>query len=74
MCSRPRKPIRKPKPERAGGLRLVDQRGVVELQLVQRLAQLRVVGAVDRVEPGVDHRVGMPVAAEVWSRPAAPAR
>ena len=30
-CSRPRKPQRKPKPSATGGLRLVDQRGVVEL-------------------------------------------
>jgi hypothetical protein len=26
--------------ERAGGLRLVDQRGVVELQLLERVAQV----------------------------------
>ena len=64
MCSRPRKPIRKPKPERPRGLRLVGQRGVIELQLVQRLAQLGVVGPVDRVEAGEDHRVRVPVAAE----------
>ena len=36
--------------ERDGGLRLVDQRGVVELQLVERVAQVGVVGAVDRIE------------------------
>ena len=50
--------------ERAGGLRLVGERGVVELQLVERVAQRRVVVAVDRVEPGEHHRVGVLVAAE----------
>ena len=36
--------------EGGGGLRLVDQRGVVELELVQGVAQLRVVGAVQRIQ------------------------
>ena len=49
--------------ERAGGLRLVDQRGVVEPQLVQRVAQQRVVRAVHRIEAGVDHRLRVAVAA-----------
>ena len=64
MCSRPRKPQRKPKPERGGGLRLVDQRGVVQPQLVQRVAQFRVVVAVDRVEPGEHHRPRVVVAGQ----------
>ena len=50
--------------ERDRGLRLVDQRGVVELQLVQGVAQLGVVRAVERVEAGEDHRLGVAVAAE----------
>ena len=50
--------------ERAGGLRLVGQRRVVELEPLERVAQRRVVVAVDRVEPGVDHRVRVLVAAE----------
>ena len=54
--------------ERGRGLRLVDQRGVVEPQLVQRLAQQRVVAAVDRVEAGEDHRLGVAVAAERLGR------
>ena len=54
--------------ERARGLRLVGQRGVVELQPLERVAQRRVVVAVDRVEPGVDHRVGVLVAAERLGR------
>ena len=64
MCSRPRKPQRNPKPERARGLRLVGQGRVVELELLQRVAQVGVVVAVDRVEPGEDHRLGVQVAAE----------
>ena len=54
--------------ERAGGLRLVGQRRVVELQPLEGVAQRRVVVAVDRVEPGVDHRVGVLVAAERLGR------
>ena len=50
--------------ERRRRLRLVDQRGVVEQQLVQRLAQQRVVAAVDRIEAGVDHRLRVAVAAD----------
>ena len=48
--------------ERRRGLRLVDQRGVVELQLVERVAQVRVVVAVDRVQPGEHHRLRVAVA------------
>ena len=47
-CSRPRKPQRKPKPERHRRLRLVDQGRVVELELVEGVAQVGVVRAVDR--------------------------
>ena len=50
--------------ERRGGLRLVGQRGVVEPQLVQRVAQQRVVRPVQRVQPGVDHRPRLAVTAE----------
>ncbi|CAB5014047.1 unannotated protein [freshwater metagenome] len=38
-------------PEGEGGLGLVDERGVVELELVEGIAQLGVVGSVDRIEP-----------------------
>ena len=62
--SRPRKPTRKPKPSARRRLRLVDQRGVVELELVERVAQRRIVRAVDRVETRVDHRLRVLVAAE----------
>ena len=57
MCSRPRKPQRKPKPERNRNLGLVRKRRVVEPQLLDRVAQLLVVGAVDRIEPGENHRL-----------------
>ena len=63
--SRPRKPQRNPKPERDRGLGLVDERRVVELELVEGVAQEGVVGAVDREEPGEDHRLGVAVAPEV---------
>ena len=53
-----------PEAERSGRLRLVGERGVVELQLVERLAQVRVLRAVDGVEARVDHRPRLPVAGE----------
>src|SRR5664280_562872 len=54
--------------ERGAGLRLEDEGRVVELQLLERLAEHGEVVAVDRVQPGVDHRVGVPVAAELRRR------
>ncbi len=50
--------------ERAGGLRLVDQRRVVEPQPVQGVAQQREVRAVDREQARVHHRLGVAVTAE----------
>lgn len=50
--------------EGRGGLRLVDQGRVVELELVQRLAQVGVVRAVQRIETREDHRLGVLVPAE----------
>ena len=55
-------------PERRGRLGLVGQRRVVELELVQRLAQVRVLRAVDGVEPRVDHRPRLPVARQRFRR------
>ncbi|MBG9887033.1 hypothetical protein ABE10_10920, partial [Bacillus toyonensis] len=48
-------------PEGDRGLRLVLQGRVRELELVERLAKLRVVAAVDRIDAGEDHglRVGI---------------
>ena len=54
--------------ECSGRLGLVGQRGVVELQLVERVAQRRVVVTVDRVQPGEHHRVRVLVAAERLGR------
>ncbi len=56
--------------ERRRRLRLVGERGVVQLQLVQRVPQGRIVRAVDRVETRVDHRLRVLVAAQgVLRRP-----
>ena len=43
--------------ERRRGLGLEEERRVVEPQLLERLAQLAVVVALDRIEPGEDHRL-----------------
>ena len=51
-------------PEGRRRLRFVDQCGVVELEPVQRVAQVGVVGPVDRVQPGEHHRLGVAVATE----------
>ena len=60
----PEEPAAEPEPERGGGLRLVDERRIVELELVEGVAQVRVVRTVDRVEPREDHRLGVPVTAQ----------
>ena len=48
--------------ERDRGLGLVLQRGIRELELVERLAQLGIVAAVDRVDAREDHRLRIGVA------------
>ena len=48
----------------ARGLRFVDQRGVVEPQPVQGIAQQRVVRTVDRIQARIDHRLRIAIAAE----------
>ncbi len=48
--------------ERLGGLRLPGQRGVVEGQLLERVAQVFVAVGVDREEPAEDHRPHLAVA------------
>ncbi|MCY1238159.1 hypothetical protein D9M72_508840 [compost metagenome] len=50
--------------QRSRGFRLVNKGGVVEHQLFQRIAEHRVVRAVQRVEPGEDHGFGVRVARE----------
>ena len=57
MCSRPRKPQRKPKPSADRRLRLVEERRVVQPQLLERVAQLGVLVALDRIQPGEHHRL-----------------
>ena len=48
--------------ERRRAVLLVDQGGVVELQLLERLGQLAVVVRLHRVDRGEDHRLGLAVA------------
>ena len=43
--------------ERRRRLRLEEERRVVQPQLLERVAQLRVLAAFDRIEPGEDHRL-----------------
>ena len=45
--------------ERRRRLRLEEERRVVQPQLLERLAQLRVLAALDRIEPGEDHRLAV---------------
>ena len=54
--------------QRGGRLRLVDQGGVVELELVQGVAQVGVVAAVDREQAREHHGLGVGVAAERLGR------
>ena len=49
------KPHRKPKPRATEALRLEGQGGVVELELFQRVPQVRVLAAVLGVDAAVDH-------------------
>ena len=51
-------------PERARGLRLERERRVVEAQLLERLAQVGVLVAVDRIEPAEHHRLRLAVPRE----------
>jgi hypothetical protein len=61
-------PAAEPEPERVARLRLVDQRGVVQPQLVQRVAQFRVIVPVHRVQAGEHHRPGVVVAGQRLGR------
>ena len=58
-------------PERLRGLRLVEERGVVQLQLLERVAELRVLVGVGREEAGEDHRLDVLVARAAARRPGA---
>ena len=59
--------------ERVGGLRLPGERGVVERQLLERVAQLREALGVDREEPAEDHRLDVAVAGQRLARRVRPA-
>jgi hypothetical protein len=54
--------------ERGGGLRLVGERRVVQLQLLERVAQLLVLLGVRGVEPGEHHRLDLLVAGQQLRR------
>ena len=60
--------------ERRRGLRLEEERRVVEPQLLERVAQLRVLAAFDRIEAGEDHRLADLEARERLGRRAATPR
>ena len=55
-------PAAEPVTERERRLRLEVERGVVQAQLLERVAQPFVVGVLDRVEPREHHRLGVAVA------------
>ena len=57
-----------PEAERARRLGLVGERRVVEPQLLQRLAQVGVLVAVDRIEAAEHHRLRVAVAGERLAR------
>ena len=57
-----------PEAERLRRLGLVEERGVVQLQLLERVAQGRVLVGVGREEPGEDRRLHVLVAGERLSR------
>ena len=57
-----------PEAQRGGRLRLVDQGRVVQPELVECVAQFRVVVAVQRVEPGEHHRPRVVVAGQRLGR------
>ena len=60
----PEEPAPEAEAERAGRLRFEHEGGVVQLQLVECVAQHREVVAVDRIDAGVDHRLGLAVAGQ----------
>ena len=73
MCSRPEEAAAEAEAERLGGLGLPAQRGVVERQLLERVAQVGVVVGVHREEAAEDHRLDLAVARAAPRRPAAAA-
>ena len=66
----PEEPAAEPEAERARRLGVVRERRVVEAQLLERLAQVGVLVAVDGIEPAEHHRLRVAVALERWARDA----
>ena len=64
MWSRPRNPHRNPNPSACEVSGSKHERRVVQLQLVERLAQLRVVAALGREQPAPHHRPRLPIAGQ----------
>ena len=64
----PEESAAEPEPERVAALRLVDDRRVVQPELVERVAQLRVLVAVDREQARVHHRLHVAVARQRLAR------
>jgi hypothetical protein len=69
MCSNPRKPHRNPNPSAPDDSGAYADRRIVELELLQRLAQVLKVVAVDREQPGEHHRLGVAVAGSASADP-----
>ena len=66
----PEEPAAEAEPERVGGLGLPAERRVVQGQLLERVAQVRVAVGVDREEPAEDHRLDVAVAGQGLGRAA----
>jgi hypothetical protein len=64
MCSRPRKPQRKPKPSASDGLGLKLKLASFRLELLQRLAQRLEVLVGRRIDAAIDHVQRLAVAGE----------
>ena len=61
-------PAAEPEAKRHRGFRLVEERGVVQAELLERVAQLRVLMAFDGVQPGEHHRLQLLEARERLGR------
>ena len=48
--------------QRGAGLGQIRQRGIVELELFERVAQVGIVGRLNRIDAGEDHRLGRAIA------------
>jgi hypothetical protein len=64
MCRRPRKPQRKPKPSAMELSGVEGHGGVVQLELLERVAQVAVLRAVGGIDAGEDHRLRLLVAGQ----------